>query len=220
MRVSVRLFAVLKERAGADRVEIEIAGDSASLVDLRAAIAQRVPAIAALLSQVRIAINEELASGTERISEKDDVALIPPVSGGSGAFAIEENPIALDRVVRAVAHPSAGAICTFSGTVRDQTKGHAVIALEYEAYRSMALKYLERIGGEIEAKWPGTRAAIVHRIGRVEIGEESVVIAVSSPHRADAFEGCRHAIERLKEDVPIWKKELRVDGSIWVGVGS
>jgi molybdopterin synthase catalytic subunit len=220
MHISVRLFAVLKDRAGTDRVELDLAGDSATLIQLKEAIAQRVPAIAPLLSQVRVAINEELAAAGALISEKDDVALIPPVSGGSGAFAIEENPIELDRVVRAVTHPGAGAICTFSGTVRDQTKGVAVVALEYEAYRSMALKYLERIGGEIEARWPGTRAAIVHRIGRVEIGETSVVIAVSSPHRADAFEGCRHAIERLKEDVPIWKKELRVDGSIWVGVGS
>jgi molybdopterin synthase catalytic subunit len=220
MRVYVRLFAILKERAGSDRIEIEIAGDSATLSELREAIAALYPALAPILPRVRIALNEEFAVEGDRVKEKDDIALIPPVSGGSGAFAIERAPLELDRAVREVAHPGAGAIATFSGTVRDQTKGVAVVALEYEAYEAMALRFLRKIGDEIRAKFPEARVSIIHRIGRVEIGETSVVIAVSSPHRAEAFDGCRHAIERLKEDVPIWKKELRKDGSIWVGVGS
>lgn len=220
MRVSVRLFAVLKERAGTERAEIELDGDSASLTELRAAIGQKFPAIAAILPRVRVAVNEEFASEGDRVKANDDIALIPPVSGGSGAFAIEKTPIDVARVAREVAHAGAGAIVTFAGTVRDKTGPHDVVALEYEAYEAMALRFLRRIGDEIRAKWPEARASIVHRIGRLEVGEISVAIAIASPHRADAFEACRHAIERLKEDVPIWKKEIRRDGSVWVGVGS
>jgi MoaE-MoaD fusion protein len=220
MRVYVRLFAVLKERAKTDRVEIEIAGDSATLTELRAAIAAQLPSIALMLPRVRVAVNEEFASEGDRVKAFDDIALIPPVSGGSGAFAIAREPIDLARVVKDVARPEAGAIVTFSGTVRNNTQGVAVVALEYEAYETMALRFLRKIGEEIKTRWPEAEAAIVHRIGRVEIGETSVAIAVSSPHRSDAFEACRHAIERLKQDVPIWKKEIRGDGSIWVGVGS
>lgn len=220
MRVCVRLFAVLKERAKTDRVEIEIAGDSASLTELSAAIAAALPELAPILPRVRIALNEEFAVEGDRVKANDDIALIPPVSGGSGAFAIESAPIDLDRAVREVAHEGAGAIATFSGTVRDNTKGAAVVALEYEAYEAMALRFLRKIGDEIRAQWPEARASIIHRTGRLIPGEISVAIAVSSPHRADAFDACRHAIERLKQDVPIWKKEIRRDGSIWVGIGS
>jgi molybdopterin synthase catalytic subunit len=222
MRVSVKLFAVLRERAGRDRIEIEIAGDSASLTELRAEIARCVPAIEPLLSRVRVAVNEEFASERDRVRAGDDVALIPPVSGGSGLgpFTIETAALDVERVIDAVRDPSAGAIVSFSGTVRDRTAGLEVVALEYEAYEPMAARYLRKIGEEIAAKFPLARVAIAHRIGRLVVGEVSVVIAVSSPHRADAFEACRYAIERLKEDVPIWKKEIRRDGSVWVGVGS
>lgn len=222
MRTSVRLFAVCRERAKADQISIDIPGDSATLEQLRAAIAAEVPALAAFLPLVRIALNERFATEGDQIREGDELALIPPVSGGSGLgpYEIRSEPIDPREVIRAVSTNDAGAVVSFSGTVRASTEGREVLALEYEAYESMAARFLRVIGEEIAARWPNTRSAILHRTGRLEVGEVSVVIAVSSPHRADAFEGCRHAIERLKKDVPIWKKEVRRDGSIWVGIGS
>ena len=116
----------------------------------------------------------------------------------------------------AVAHAGAGAICSFTGVVRDNNRGEAVTHLEYEAYGGMAERQMRRIADEIAERWPGTRVAMVHRTGRLEIGEASVVISVSAPRRADAFDGCRHAIERLKQSVPIWKKEFARSGAVWL----
>ncbi|MCK6549915.1 molybdopterin converting factor subunit 1 [Myxococcota bacterium] len=222
MRISVRLFAVCRERAGTDRLDVELVGEPASVADLRRALAAASPALAPLLPIVRIAINETFVRDADPVRPGDEVALIPPVSGGSGLgpFELRTTPIGLDEVERAVARPEAGALVSFAGTVRSKTAGHDVVALEYEAYDSMALRFLRAIGDEVRGRWPEASIAILHRTGHLEVGEISVVIAVSSPHRADAFEGCRHAIERLKQDVPIWKKEIRSDGSIWVGVGS
>jgi molybdopterin synthase catalytic subunit len=222
MRVDVRLFAVLKERAKTDRITVEVGGSSASVEELLSAIARAAPGLSQLLPIVRVAINQELATPEKRIAAGDEVALIPPVSGGSGLglFALRASAIREEEVIDAVRAREAGAIVSFAGTVRSKTGEHAVIALEYEAYEGMAERVLRSIGEQILTRWPGARAAILHRTGRLTVGEVSVVIAVSSPHRADAFEGCRFAIERLKADVPIWKKEIREDGSVWVGVGS
>jgi molybdopterin synthase catalytic subunit len=131
-------------------------------------------------------------------------------------FLVTEQPLDARRVEEAVAHAGAGAICTFTGTVRDNSAGAPTEHLEYEAYDQMAVAELERIGAELCARWPVARVAISHRIGRLEIGEASVVIAVSAPHRADAIEACHWAIDVLKERVPIWKKEFTPDGSHWV----
>lgn len=222
MRVVVRLFAACRERLQTDRVELEFGSDSIGLDELRRALAEGHPRLSGLLSASRIAVNQSFADEGARVREGDEVALIPPVSGGSGQgpFAVRETPLHLSEVERAVRSPSAGAVCTFSGTVRDETHGLKVTALEYEAYQEMAEGFLRKIGDEIAERWPGARSAILHRVGRLEVGEVAVVIAVASAHRKDAFEGCRHAIERIKEDVPIWKKELREDGSVWVGMGS
>lgn len=222
MRVRVRLFAILKERAGADHVEVEVDGVHVDTPAFLAALDAQHPALAPFTSIVRVAVDEAFATAATRITEDSDVALIPPVSGGSGQgpFEVRETPIAIEEVERAVRHGGAGAIVGFAGAVRDHTGPHAVEALEYEAYVPMAEKYLRRIGGEVAERYAGARVAILHRTGRLVVGEVSVVIAVATPHRADAFDGCRHIIERLKEDVPIWKKEIRTDGSVWVGVGS
>lgn len=131
-------------------------------------------------------------------------------------FRIFSEPIDPRIVEAAVAHPGAGALCVFHGVVRDHSRGKRVTQLEYEAYPPMAEKVLAQIGEEIAGRWPGARVAIVHRTGRLEVGETSVVIAVSSPHRAEAFEACRYAIEALKTRVPIWKKEFVEDGEYWV----
>lgn len=132
-------------------------------------------------------------------------------------FEIIESPISAEEVTEKVMHRNAGAVVNFIGTVREITKGRKTLYLEYEAYIPMAKAKLEQIGREIEEKWPGAKSAIVHRIGRLGIGEAAVVIATSSPHRADAYEANRYAIERIKEMVPIWKKEHWEDGELWIG---
>jgi molybdopterin converting factor subunit 1 len=222
MKVEVRLFAVCRERAGRDRITVELPGTRASVRSLVSVIADSVPELAPLLPRVRVAVDLEFAGPDDELAEGADVALIPPVSGGSGQgpFAVLTRPIALAEVEAAVAHAGAGAVVSFAGTVRERTGEHRVLRLEYEAYAEMAEATLRRIGEEIAARWPAARAAILHRVGALEVGEVSVAIAVASPHRADAFDGCRHAIERLKEDAPIWKREVRADGSVWVGLGS
>ena len=221
MHIQVRLFAVCRDRAGSDHLDLELPGDSTSVAALSAAIAAASPALAPLMKVVRVAVNQTFARPEDLVRAGDEVALIPPVSGGSGGtFEVREGAVTGEEVEAAVRHPGAGAVVTFLGTVRDHTREHAVVALEYEAYTEMAEKYLRVVGGEVLERWPGTRIAIIHRTGRLEPGAPSVAISVSSPHRADAFDACRHAIERLKEDVPIWKREIRGDGSVWVGVGS
>lgn len=222
MKLVVRLFAACRERAQADAVELEFDSDSISLEEFRTVLIARSPALEGLMRVSRVAVNHAFADASTRLCAGDEIAIIPPVSGGSGQgpFEIRAEPIELSEVEAAVRSPAAGAVCTFSGTVRNQTQGQAVVDLEYEAYEEMAAAFLRKIGGEIAERWPGARSAILHRVGRLRVGEVAVVIAVSSPHRKDAFEACRHAIERIKEDVPIWKKETRADGSVWVGSGS
>ena len=133
--------------------------------------------------------------------------------------ALRETPLSLDEVVAAVSGPGRGGVVTFTGAIRDQSQGRTVDHLEYEAYGPMAEAVLAKICAEVEARWPGARAAVTHRTGHLQVGEVAVAIAVAAPHRAEAFAGCRHMIERLKEDVPIWKREVFTDGSEWVGIG-
>jgi molybdopterin synthase catalytic subunit len=132
---------------------------------------------------------------------------------------VVDRALSLDEVVHAVEGPGAGAVVTFTGAVRDSTAGRPVLRLEYEAYAPMAEAVLSRVGSEVADRWPGSRLAIVHRVGVLTPGELAVVIAAASPHRAEAFDACRHAIERLKVEAPIWKKEVFTDGSSWVGLG-
>lgn len=134
-------------------------------------------------------------------------------------FTIQDTPISLDEVVRAVTDAGQGGLVTFTGVVRNRSRGKTVTRLDYEAYGEMAQKQLARIGAETAEKWPGTRVAIVHRVGELRPGDLAVVIAVSAPHRKEAFRACEHVIDRLKEDVPIWKKEYADDGEVWVGLG-
>ena len=224
MRLDVRLFAVCRERVGRDHVSVELSGpdDDARVRDVLAALAEQEAGLSPLLASVRVAVNHAFVGEDAPVRDGDEVALIPPVSGGSGVVLAEirDSPLELAEVHEAVASPDAGAICSFTGTVRDHTGEHRVQALDYEAYRDMAEKTLRSIGAEVCERLPRARVGILHRVGHLEVGEASVVIAVSAPHRGDAFEGCRQVIERLKEDAPIWKKELRTDGSVWVGMGS
>lgn len=156
-----------------------------------------------------VSINQEFASENQIIAEGDEIAIIPPVGGGENSlYVITPEVLSVDKLISKVSNPKAGAILTFVGTVREYTKGIKTVSMEYEAYTEMAIKKLEQIGDEVYEKWPETKIAITHRIGKLDIEDISVVIAVASPHRATAFEAGRYAIERLKVIVPVWKKKF------------
>ena len=164
------------------------------------------------------AVNREYAEPTQPLAQGDEVALIPPVSGG--AFRLTEGPVNLTSVVVAVVDERAGAIATFLGTVRAQSRGRDVIALEYEAYAEMAEDVMAQLAWSLGQRYDIWAVAIHHRVGRVEVGEASVVIAVAAPHRQDALAACKDAIDMLKETVPLWKKEFYEGGEEWIGRGS
>jgi MoaE-MoaD fusion protein len=208
--VTVRLFAGLRERAGRGRVEI----DGVALVaDVWGALA-----LGDEPAGMLYAVNREYAEPTQELRDGDEVALIPPVSGG--AFLVTGEPLDLDAAVAEVARDDAGAIATFVGTVRNSSRGRDVQYLEYEAYEEMAEPMLFRLGEELTAKHGLAAVAIHHRVGRVEIGEPSVVVAVSARHRGAALDACREAIDTLKETIPLWKKEVYAGGEEWIGQGS
>ena len=164
------------------------------------------------------AVNREYAERDRELRDGDEVALIPPVSGG--AFRVTEEPLSLEAVVAEVADERAGGIATFTGTVRRQSRGREVTHLEYEAYAEMAEDVMEKLAAELQGRHELCAVAIHHRVGRLEIGEASVVIAVSAPHRQAALDACREAIDTLKETVPLWKKEVYEGGEEWIGRGS
>src|SRR5581483_9172816 len=164
------------------------------------------------------AVNKAYADRLTPLADGDEVALIPPVSGG--AFLLSDEPLSLDRVVDEVRTDEAGAIATFTGTTRVHSRGRQVVHLDYEAYEGMAEGVMAEIASALEARYELSAIAIHHRIGRVSIGETSVVIAVSAPHRGDALAACRDAIDELKERVPLWKKEVYQGGEEWIGKGS
>ncbi len=218
MRVQVRFFAAARERVKVGSLELELA-DGATVADLTRALTERFPALTPLWPHLRIAVDQDFATPEVPLHEGAEVALIPPVAGGSSLFRVQDAPLSLQEVVDAVTRVSQGGLVTFSGVVRDHSKGKRVTRLEYEAYAPMAEKTLAEIGEEARVKWPGTEVAVVHRVGTLVPGELAVVIAVSAPHRKEAFRACEHVIDRLKEDVPIWKKETAEDGEVWVGLG-
>ena len=222
MKLDVLYFAVLRERIQLDHETVELPA-GASVRDVRAAIAARHPSVAALLPGVQFAVNRVVAADTQALADGDEVALLPPVAGGSapGAIRISAGPVTMAAAIEAVSGGDAGAVVTFAGIVR--RRGHHlsdVVRLEYEAYREMAEAVLGEIAVEIEREWPGVRVAIHHRTGALAVGEIAVVIAAAAEHRAPAFEACRAAIDRLKLRAPIWKKEIGESGEAWVGLGA
>lgn len=232
--VTVRFFAAAAQAAGSREVQGDWHGWTTA--ELVARLQSQFPGLARLGSALAVAVNHEYVDLSHRLEDGDEVALIPPVSGGAsdsadegarpsapfgspaiGPCLIVSDPISVDAVTAKVVDPTIGAVVTFVGTVREWTHGRRTVYLEYEAYPEMAMVQMQRIGQEIAQQWPGTRVAITHRVGRLEIGEISVVIAVGTPHRDHAFSACRHAIEQLKRIVPIWKKEAWENGEEWVG---
>ena len=207
--MNIRLFAGLRERAGWSQRDI----DAATVADVWPALG-----LGDEPDGLLYAVNKEYAQRDRVLADGDEVALIPPVSGG--AFLLSDEPLSLDRVVDEVRTDDAGAIATFTGTTRIQSRGRTVTHLDYEAYEGMAERVMEEIAEALQARYELTGIAIHHRVGRVGIGDTSVVIAVSAPHRQDALAACKDAIDELKERVPLWKKEVYAGGEEWIGRGS
>jgi molybdopterin synthase catalytic subunit len=206
------LFAALRERAGAPRVEVDLV-DGAVVGDVwpRLGLGDEPPGIL-------YAVNRAYADRDAELSAGDEVAVIPPVSGGD--FRLSADPLSVDAAVADVRDGAAGAIATFIGTTRAQSRGREVLYLEYEAYEGMAEQVMADLADQLKRRHELLEVAIHHRVGRVDIGEMSVVIAVSAPHRAAALAACREAIDELKVSVPLWKKETYVGGEEWIGQGS
>ena len=210
MTVRVRLFAALRERAGWSEREVENVERVADVWPAHG-LGEEPPGLV-------FAVNKRYAERDDELADGDEVAVIPPVSGG--AFRLSEAPLSLEAVVAEVADERAGAVATFVGTTRIESRGRTVTSLEYEAYAGMAEDVMAEIADELARRYDLCGIAIHHRVGRVGIGEPSVVIAVSAPHRGDALAACKDAIDTLKETVPLWKKEVYEGGEEWIGRGS
>ncbi len=207
--MNVRLFAGLRERAGWSQRAVE----AATVADVWDALD-----LGEEPAGLLYAVNQEYADRDRALSDGDEVALIPPVSGG--AFVLSAEPLDPAAVIREVSDPRAGGIATFIGTTRVESRGRTVHYLDYEAYGGMAEKVMAEIAESLKTHHDLCAVAIAHRVGRVDIGELSVVIAVSAPHRAAALAACKEAIDSLKESVPLWKKEVYEGGEEWIGRGS
>lgn len=222
--INILYFAVCRDIVGASEEQIRIRG-GATISDVLSHIGSIHPNLCRVLPSVRCAINREFVAQDAPVSAGDEVALVPPVSGGAPVverFVVAAEPILAHSAVDLLDDPPGkrGALATFVGIVRADSRSKSIEHLEYQAYVPMALAQMVRIEAEVRSKWEILSLAIVHRVGLLAVGEVAVSIAVSSEHRAPAMDACRYVIERLKQDVPIWKKEVATDGSEWWGRGS
>lgn len=224
MQVTVRFFATLRDRAAIEQAQLDLQHGS-TVGALLERLNAEYPEIGPLLPTALVAVNEEYAFPEDALHDGDEVALFPPVSGGEGwpeYFAVTADPLDIDAIIAAITRPETGGVCIFTGTVRGLTAGETgplkTDHLVYEAYERMAEKKLRQVAGEIRARFPKVQGvAIVQRTGRLEVGETTVLVACAAGHRHDGvFEAARFGIDRLKEIVPVWKKEVGPDGSAWV----
>ncbi len=219
MSVTVRLFAALRERRGQSSLSVKVTPDE-TVGSLFEKIFEHPPE-ADGVGPLVFALNRSYVERSHPVVDGDEIAFIPPLGGGAGdpRVLLSEAPLDLAPLIDHVSGPNHGGVVSFTGTVRDHFKGRKVTHLEYEAYRAMALEQMTQLCDAIEARWPGVRVAMAHRVGRLEIGEAAVHVVAAGAHRPEAFEACRFGIDRLKEVVPIFKKELYTDGSTWKGQG-
>lgn len=221
MQVRVHYYAAAKELAGTDSSTFEFAAQAVPQAELRQAVTARFHSLAAFLQRMRLAVNGDFVEASRQLEDGDRVDILPPVAGGAPVVLcrITEQEISLDETRRAVEHPGAGGICIFTGVVRDNADGKSVSRLDYEAHESLAEREMERVLTGVIAEHPGARLAAVHRVGALAIGDVAVCVAASAPHREEAFSACRKAIDRIKETVPLWKKEWGLDGEAhWVNL--
>ncbi len=217
IKITALLFGQAREFVGASSLDIEVAAP-ATVESVFAILKAEHPRLAQMERSLLFAINEEYASPSDTLADSDRLAILPPVSGGEAQdiFEITREPIDISSLRARLLTGESGAVVIFDGVARNNTKGRRTLYLEYEGYIEMALKTMAQISSEVHEKWPINRVGIIHRLGRIEISESSVVIVVTSAHRRVAFEACHYAIDRLKKIVPIWKKEYFEDGEVWV----
>jgi molybdopterin converting factor subunit 1 len=220
VHIRVRLFARYREATGRERLELDLP-DGGTVDNAWAAVVDRHPELTQYRPYTLFAVGHDYVTPDHPLKSEDELCLFPPVSGGADpdTYRVVEQPLSPDAAAAAVDDPGAGGIVIFSGVVRNETGGRSVKFLEYEAHAPMAESQMREIGQALRARWPGVkRVAMLHRVGRLEIGESSVLIAVSAAHRQEAFEACKFAIDTLKRTVPVWKKEHFEDGEVWVGL--
>jgi molybdopterin synthase catalytic subunit len=229
MRARVLFFGVLKDLTGMPAEDAEFP-PGADLGSVLAHYGTRYPAVGAMAGSIIVARNQEFADLSTTLGEGDEIAFLPPVSGGAGEppscrleisegghyFALTRQPLEARTVIARLLTGAEGAVVTFEGTVRNHTNGRSTLCLDYECYEPMAIKIMSRIGRELAEAHALTRVALVHRLGRLLVGETSVLVIVTAPHRRPAFEAALEGIDRLKKTVPIWKKEHFADGEVWV----
>ncbi len=215
MKVNISLFAGLHDLVGKRNVTLELAED-ATVDQLRSKLGELYPVVVPYLATLVCAVDDEYVTTDHALKDGDNVALIPPVSGGSRAngdrFLITSEPLEPRALMDAVRADESGAVTLFYGVARNHSDGRAVTALEYEAHASLAEKKLREVADEVSERFDITGIGVYHRTGRLEIGETSLLVAVSAAHRREAFEACHYAVDRIKEVVPIWKKEIWEDG--------
>lgn len=217
MRIRLLYFGAVKDLAACEGEDLDLPA-GATVSTLLEHCGAQYPALKSLLAAMAVAVNEEYSPRSAALHDGDVVALIPPVSGGSpqaSAASLVRERINAEEVVASIKAPEDGAVAVFDGIVRNNTRGRRTLYLEYEAYEPMALKEMETLLAQAISQFRIREARIVHRLGRLEIGETSVLIAVASAHRAAAFDACRWMIDTLKKTVPIWKKEFFEDGAVW-----
>jgi molybdopterin synthase catalytic subunit len=216
MKVNVLFFGITHDLTGCAQERVELP-DGESLAGLRRLCESRYPRLLSVGSALMLAVNQEIASGSTPLHEGDEVAFMPPVSGGGGSdfFRITREPIDASELSRQLRAAKDGAVVIFEGMVRDHSRGGSTLHLEYEAHEPMAVRKMEQLGAEARQKFAIDGIGVIHRLGRLEIGETSVAIIVTAEHRRAAFEACQFAIDRLKQIVPIWKKEYFADGAVW-----
>ena len=217
----MRLFARYREAAGRERLELEVP-EGGTVEAAWSAVVASYPELTPYRPFTLFAVGQDYVSADHRLRSEDELCLFPPVSGGSDGhdvYQVVKRSLSADALALAVDDAGAGGIAIFSGVVRNETGGRPVKFLEYEAHAPMAEAKMREIGADVRRRWPTVkRVAMQHRIGRLEIGESSVLIAVSAAHRQEAFEACKYAIDTLKQIVPVWKKEHFEDGEVWVGL--
>ena len=217
MKVALHLFASAREAVGRREVCMDLE-EGATIEDLKRRLAAEFPPLEPMLKTIVFAIDDEYVPFEQRLHDGAEVALIPPVSGGSdGLFRVTHGVMNPDELVKLVRRDEAGGVTLFYGDVRNHSEGRSVERLEYEAHESMALAKMREVAAETKQRFPEVcEVGVWHRIGTLEIGETSLLVAVSSPHRKDAFEACHWCVDRIKEVVPVWKKEHWSDGAAWV----
>ena len=219
IKVTALLFGQAREWVGSASLDLTLEAP-ATVESAFIMLKSRQPRLAEMERSLLFAVNEEYASLSHPLSDGDQLAVLPPVSGGEDdlrdIFEITREPISISDLRARLLEGDSGAVVVFDGVARNNTKGRRTLYLEYEGYEPMALRTMNQIGREVHERWPINRLGIIHRLGRIEIKESSVVIVVTSAHRKIAFEACHYAIDRLKKIVPIWKKEYFEDGAVWV----